>query len=231
MPAKTGAYVADRLEEELALLRALSASEECSIVGEDLGTVPQEVRDGLEESGFFSYRLLMFEKEWDGRFKTPGNFPRNALISFGTHDLPTLDGWWSGRDLEVKRSLARYPDEEAELGERQGRENDRLQLVAALREQGFLSKGEEPDMSPGAQPGPGGLDALAAALYAYLAKTPCGLLLVNLDDMLGEIEMQNLPGTLQEHPNWRRRVSLPRERWDEFPRVRKIAEAIQRERG
>lgn len=230
-PAREGAYVGERLEELLALLRALSASEQCLIVGEDLGTVPQEVRDGLAASGFLSYRLLMFEREDSGAFKAPGRFPADALVSFGTHDLPTFDGWLLGHDLAVKTRLNRYPDDKARRDERDDREAARLRLVEALSRENLLPEGFAPDPSPGAELSPAEREELAVAAHRYLARTPSALLLVNLDDLLGEVEMQNLPGTLDEHPNWRRRASSPWETWKESRRVNRLLEAVEGERG
>jgi 4-alpha-glucanotransferase len=73
------------------------------------------------------------------------------------------------------------------------------------------------------------LDALAEAVHALLSRTPSALLLANLDDLVGVREMQNLPGTLDEHPNWRRKLPVPLEEWTNLRRPGRIAEAIRRE--
>lgn len=222
LPASAGAYVEDRAEELLAVLRCLSREHECAIVGEDLGTVPPQVRVALAASGFYGYRLLIFEKHGDGRYRSPGEYPRQALVSVATHDLPTLDGFWLGRDLEVKSRLRQYPTPEAERGDAEGRRWDRLRLLEALGAEGLLP----PGVAPAHEVPEGALDALAEAVHAFLARTPSALLLANLDDLLGGREMQNLPGTLDEHPNWRRKSFLPVEAWSGVLRARRIAEAI-----
>lgn len=224
-PASEGAYVAEHPDELLPLLRLLSGEERCLIVGEDLGTIPPEVREGLMASGLYSYRVGIFEKEWDGRYRSPADYPRQALVAAGTHDLPTLDGFWLGLDLDLKRRLDRYPDEEAALGEAEGRRRDRLRLLEAIRAEGLLPSGIEPtpDVAEG------DLDALAEATHAFLARTPSALLLANLDDLLGSRDMQNLPGTLDEHPNWRRKAPAALEQWPDNDRVNRIAAAIRAE--
>lgn len=223
-----GAYVTYPIAEHLALLRAISASHRCLVIGEDLGTVPEEVREGLASSGFFSYRLLMFEREADRLFKAPFNFPVEALISFATHDLPTLDGWWTGRDLEVKSELNRYPDAETEQAEAEEREADKKRLVGALVWQKLLPEGYE---LPEGNLTPEELTRLAVAVHGYMARAWSALMLVNMDDLHGNLEMQNLPGTLQEHPNWRRKMPKPVEEWADCPRAAAILAAVKAERG
>ncbi len=225
LPASRGVYVADRAEELLALLACLSREHRCVIVGEDLGTIPSEVREALAAAGFYGYRLLIFEKHGDGRYRAPGEYPRQALASVATHDLPTLDGFWRGRDLEVKAALGQYPSDEARAGDAEGRRWDRLRLLEALAREGLLP----PGLSPAHEVPEARLDDLAEAVHAFLARTPAALLLANLDDLLGEREMQNLPGTLAEHPNWRRRGSVPLEAWGGVERARRIAAAVRRE--
>jgi 4-alpha-glucanotransferase len=225
LPASCGAYVAEHAGELLGLLRLVSREEQCLVVGEDLGTIPPEVREALMASGFYSYRLLIFEKEDDGRYRLPADYPRQALVSVATHDLPTLDGFWVGRDLEVKRDLYRYPDPEAEQNDAEGRRWDRLRLLEAMAAEQLLPTGIEPNH----EVSPERLDDLAEAVHGYLARTPSALMLANLDDLLGGFEMQNLPGTIDEHPNWRRKCPVPLEDWGKSTRAARIAAAIRRE--
>ena len=225
LPASRGTYVTDRADELLALLRLESREARCLIVGEDLGTIPPEVKEALMASGCYSYRLLIFEKNGDGRYRPPGAYPRQCLVSMATHDLPTSDGFWLGRDLEVKRELGQYPGVDAERGDAEGRRWDRLRLLEALAAEGLLP----PELLPAHEVPAERLDELAAACHAFLARTPSALLLANLDDLLGGLEMQNLPGTTVEHPNWVRKCDVPLERWASSARAARIAEAIGRE--
>ncbi len=225
LPASRGAYATDRAEELLGLLRLESREARCLVVGEDLGTIPPEVKEALMASGCYSYRLLIFEKDDGGRYRPPGAYPRQCLVSLATHDLPTSDGFWLGRDLEVKRELGQYPSAEAELGDAEGRRWDRLRLLEALASEGLLPSG----VLPAHEVPSDRVDDLAVACHAFLARTPSALLLANLDDLLGGLEMQNLPGTTTEHPNWVRKCDVSLERWAASARAARIAEAIRRE--
>jgi 4-alpha-glucanotransferase len=225
LPASEGAYVKERPEELLALLRSVSHDSRCLIVGEDLGTIPEEVREGLIGSGFYSYRLAIFERDAEGRNRRPATYPRQALVSISTHDLPTLDGFWLGTDLDVKQALGRYPDEESSMADREGRKRDRTDLLHAIRAEGLLP----PRLDPMHLPAEGDLDDLAVAAHSFLARASSALLLVNVDDLFGEREMQNLPGTIDEHPNWRRKCGTPLESWAHHPRAKRIATAIRQE--
>jgi len=225
LPASHGTYVTDRADELLALLRLESREARCLIVGEDLGTIPPEVKEALMASGCYSYRLLIFEKDGEGRYRPPGAYPSQCLVSIATHDLPTSDGFWLGRDLEVKRELGQYPSPDAERADAEGRRWDRLRLLEALASEGLLP----PGLVPAHEVPPERLDELAAACHAFLARTPSALLLASLDDLLGGFEMQNLPGTTVEHPNWVRKCDVPLERWASSARAVRIAEAIRGE--
>ncbi|MHB8765514.1 MAG: 4-alpha-glucanotransferase, partial [Deferrisomatales bacterium] len=222
LPASQGAYVLERPEELLALVKVISREERCLVVGEDLGTIPPEVRLGLMASGFLSYRLLIFEKDREGRYLDPAAYPRQALVSVATHDLPTVDGFWLGRDLVVKQALGQYPSPEAERGDAEGRRRDRRRLLEALGRQGLLP----PGLEPAPEVDPARLPDLAPAVHAYLARTPSAVMMVNLDDLVGETEMHNLPGTLDEHPNWVRKAPVALEDLPGVARARLVAEAI-----
>ncbi len=176
-------------------------------------------------SGVFSYRLLIFEKDGQGRYRSPAELPRQALVSVATHDLPTLDGFWLGCDQEVKSRLGRYPDAAAEQRDRDERRRDRQRLLEALATEGLLPAGVTPG-EPVPEPR---LADLAAAVHAYLARSPAALLLANLEDLLGERDMQNLPGTIDEHPNWRRKCGVPLEAWAGHPRLAAVVAALRAE--
>ena len=44
---------------------------------------------------------------------------------------------------------------------------------------------------------------------SYVAQSPSPLMLAPIEDLLGLVEQPNLPGTIDEHPNWRRRLAAP----------------------
>ena len=204
-----GAYVHYALEEMFAILALESHRNRCLVIGEDLGTVPDAVRAALARSGVLSYRLLWFERDAAGEFKPPADFPREALVAVTTHDLPTLAGWWKATDLELRQRLGLFPDEAAGEALRAGRAADRARLLRALERAGLLPQDVE-----------GGL---AEAVHAYVAGAPSRVMMVQLEDVLGVVEQANLPGTTDEHPNWRRKLPLALEQIESDPRAAALA--------
>jgi len=184
MPATGGAYVGDRAQDLLGILALESVRGKFVVVGEDLGTVTEEVRRTLAESGVLSYRLLWFERNADGSFRRPDEYPRQALVSATTHDLATLAGFSSGRDIDARVAAGLIDDDEFHR-QKAARENDVRYLTEALKVAGF----------PG--------DAIGFALA-----TPCALALVSVEDLSGETEQQNLPGSTWQYPNWRRKMNV-----------------------
>jgi 4-alpha-glucanotransferase len=176
------------------------------VIGEDLGTVPPGFRERLAEARVLSYKVLPFER-WDsGMFKAPDAYPRLSVASAGTHDIATIKGAWLGRDVDWRRRLDLYPDEAARDNEARGRLQERVDLLNALAHYHVLGEAEQARLLP--QPDEPVFDwALTEASYLYLAETPSLLMLVQAEDVLEELEAPNLPGTIDEHPNWRRRLS------------------------
>jgi 4-alpha-glucanotransferase len=182
MRAGQGTYVRFPFEALLAVVAQESVANRCIVIGEDLGTVPDGFRETLAEWGLWSYQVMMFERESDGRFRAPEAYRANALATFNTHDLPTFGGWAAHHDLAVKRQLGIDPGETDE---------SRAQAHAALRHALGLSDSTDPDF---------------VVVAAYLARTPSRLLMVAMEDVLGVVDQPNVPGTVNEHPNWRRRL-------------------------
>jgi 4-alpha-glucanotransferase len=150
----------------------------------------------------------------------PEAYPRQALVSVSTHDLPTFRGFWACRDLKWRDLLRRFPDQDAFKGAQDERDRDRVLLLQALRRAGLLPAGIDPE-----QPPDEASDELVLAVHQYLAATPGHLLMVQLEDALGEEEQPNLPGA-DEHPNWRRKLGRSLEALADEPMVARIAEAM-----
>jgi 4-alpha-glucanotransferase len=184
MPATQGAYVRDYWENLLGVLALESVRGAFVVIGEDLGTVTGEVRQALAESGILGYRVLWFERNPDGTFRRPDEYPAQAAASSTTHDLPTLAGFAPGRDIEARRA-AGLIDEAAYQTQVAARQEETWRLKDALRDAGF------PDDPIG-----------------FLLSTPCALAIVNQEDLTGETEQQNLPGSTWQHPNWRRKMKV-----------------------
>ncbi len=222
----SGSYVAYPFHDLLGILALESQRNRCLVIGEDLGTVPDEVRDALRPLGVLSYRLFYFEKVEAGGFKPPADFEPQALVSTSTHDLPTLAGYWLGRDLELRTQLALFPS--PELRERQviERAEDRARLLMALEREGLLPAGMS--VQPVAVPE---LTAeLIEAIHVYLARTPARVMMAQLEDILGQTEQVNLPGTTRQYPNWRRKLILDLELWSADPRINSLTDALKQER-
>ncbi len=211
--------------ELLRLVALESQRQGCAVIGEDLGTVPEGFRDTMQRANVLSYRVFMFERWGDGSFIAPGDYPPLAAASAATHDLATLKGFWLGRDIDWRRRLGIYPDDLAESGEEAERRRDRYKLLEALAREGLLAPERFGEfLSEGGEPSYG--DALGEAILAYLARSRSRLLLVQLEDVAGEAEQANLPGTTDAHPNWRRRLSLRLEELLAGPAMARIAARV-----
>jgi (1->4)-alpha-D-glucan 1-alpha-D-glucosylmutase len=227
MKGDAGAYLAYPFRDLLGILALESQRNRCLIVGEDLGTVPDEVRHALGDLGVLTYRLFYFERQQDGHFMPPPWYPRQALVAATTHDLPTLAGYWQGRDIEVRTELHQFPSEEVRQNQIEGRRLDRIRLLEALAHEGLLPEGLSinPDDVPELTP------ALRRSILRYVARTPSYLALMQAEDMVGQIDQANLPGTVDEHPNWRRKLSLPLERWQADADCRNAGQAMTETRS
>jgi len=184
VPADQGAYVRLPFESLLAAAADESAQSKCIVIGEDLGTVPPGFRETLAAWGLWSYHVMLFERAADGGFISPDLYRENALVTFATHDLPTFPGWTSGHDLGVKRALGIDPGET---------DADRATALDALH-RAMAWRGLPSVDYP--------------SVTRFLAATPSRMLVVTMEDVLGLTEQVNVPGTVDEHPNWRRRLPV-----------------------
>jgi 4-alpha-glucanotransferase len=195
---KDGCYVRFPFDELTGILALESQRNQCLILGEDLGTVPEGFRERMADMDIFGCDLLYFERTGDGGFKSPGDYRRKAAVSIGTHDLPTFAGYWEGRDIGLRRRLKIYDDTEANAAEAE-RARERLRLIEALAALGAKFRaGETPRADR----------ALLDAVHAFLVSSSAQLFLAKLDDLFGERDQLNLPGTTTAHPNWRRKLKV-----------------------
>ena len=199
--AADGAYVRDNASDLLRILALESFRNNVLIIGEDLGTITDEMRDGLHNAGILSYRLLYFERHWDGRFKLPHEYPQQALVCTTTHDLPTLAGFWTSHDIEVRKSVGLILDDASCGQQKRQRRADKERLLQALIETKTLTVPVDID-SP-ALP-----DAVRDAVLRFLQLTPSWMFAVTQDDLTGFRDQQNMPGTTWQHPNWRHKMPV-----------------------
>jgi 4-alpha-glucanotransferase len=203
-PATEGTYVRFPFEQSLWAIAKESLQARCTVIGEDLGTVPEGFRETITRWGLWTYRVMVFERETDGRFRPPEAYPEEALATFNTHDLPTLRGWLEGHDLRTKRALGLHPREGDDT-----RAWARQCLETELGERGFSSGGN-----------------LLVAIARFLARTPSRLVAIALDDIAGALDQINIPGTFDEHPNWRRRLPISLEDLDGNENLNAVGDAF-----
>jgi 4-alpha-glucanotransferase len=223
MDASAGTYVRDRFEDLLRILALESVRGKFLIVGEDLGTVPDEVREALHRFGIFSYRVLYFEQDRDGRFRTPQEYPRDALVSATTHDLPTLAGFWIGRDIEARRAAGLLTDDGVYRGMLEDRAVQKQRLLDLLHGLQLL-----PDwFARNARDVPELTGELHNAIVGFLASANSKLMALNQEDLLKETEQQNLPGSTAEYRNWSRKMKCTVEELWDSPEVRAFTQMLR----
>ena len=194
LPDSGGAYVNYDFDAMLGIVALESVRNRCMIVGEDLGTVPEGFRERTTQARVFSCSVLYFEREWGGRFRAPGDYPAQAVASTGTHDLPTLAGWWNRADGTTRE-----------------------QLLDALRSSGIEVDGDQ-------------LTSLLVGAYRYLARSRSRLVLLQLEDGIGSLDQVNVPGTVDEEPNWQRKLAVPIDALPAHPIFAAIVRALREER-
>lgn len=188
-----GAYLTYPLDDLLRLIRLESFRHRAIVIGEDLGTVPAGFRERLADAGIAGMDVLWFARK-DAEFLPPRAWRREAVGMTSTHDLPTVAGWWRGADIQLRERHGLLPD--AKEDEQSARATDRKNLWTAFRSAGATS-------AP--LPSPEDTAPAVDAAIAFVAETPTPLVILPLEDALGLEEQPNLPGTITEHPNWRRR--------------------------
>jgi len=219
-----GAFVHYPFDTLLAILRLESCRHRCAVIGEALGTVPAGLRERLADSGVLSYRVLIFERDAQRGFPHTGELPRDALLAATTHDLPTLAGWWEGRDLSVREQLGLQTGPSDALAAARLRERE--QLIDALAREHLLPAGIDAQAAVRAPL----THALSCALHQYLARTPSKIALAQLEDVLLQLDQVNLPGTTDAYPNWQRKLRLGVEQWRDDASLDELAHAMARER-
>jgi 4-alpha-glucanotransferase len=189
-----GAYLSYPLDDLLRLAALESWRHRAIVIGEDLGTVPAGFRERLAQTGIAGMRVLWFERK-DGRFVAPNRWDKSAVAMTTTHDLPTVAGWWRGADIETRAALGIH-GEPAERA-RRARSKERTALWRAFCTAAVASERQPAPHAPAR--------AIDGAL-SFVARTPAPLAIVPLEDALGVPDQPNIPGTIDEHPNWRRRA-------------------------
>ena len=197
--ADFGAYVHYDAEVTFAILALESQRNRCVIIGEDLGTVPDQARYLLNRYQVFSYKVMYFSKGWNG-FQLPEEYPEQAITVISTHDVAPLAGYWIGKDLDTMFKLGTLPDVAAFQTALDEREHDKADLLDKLKETGCL--GADVQMPAKAD------ETLLAALHKYGALSRSKLYAVQLENLLGVIDNLNVPGVTEGYPNWAQKMPV-----------------------
>ena len=227
MAADQGAYIRYPVDDLFHLVALESRRNHCLVIGEDLGTVPDGFRERMARMNIFAYRVMVFEKDSRNEVRPAEEFDELALAVFATHDLPSLRGWWNGADINLREALDLYPRPDVAGEERKARAADRHKMVAALVREGLLPEKfkPEPPLDPRRTL------TLSEAAHQYLARSRSRLTMVQIEDVLGLESQMNLPGTTDQHPNWRMRFPFDVDKFVKDPQVKKQAVMLNKVRG
>ncbi|WP_420429960.1 4-alpha-glucanotransferase [Kordiimonas sp.] len=217
-----GNYMTYPRDELLGIIALESVRNACSVVGEDLGTVPTGFREQLANKGLMGCSILYFEREGEA-FKPAAHYDENRFASINNHDFPTLKGFWEEEDFGWREALGIGTNTLAR--DRGARFHDRWLLLKLLEAEGLLPEGISPDAAPAKLS-----VELAAAVHAFLAQSNAHTVAFQIEDLLGLKNQPNVPGTTTEQPNWRRKIPVPVENTLEHPHSRRIVEAIKIQR-
>ncbi|WP_420862211.1 4-alpha-glucanotransferase [Algirhabdus cladophorae] len=207
-----GGYITQPFASLLAVIMIEAHKNDCVIVGEDLGLVPDGFREAMNAAGLYSYAVWQFEGRGNDTIAPSSTLAPQALACFSTHDTPTLKGFWHGADIEWWTKVGWIND-----AERTARHGIRAKQRTSLRAVCGLT--------PDAQP-----DQAMHAIHTHLARAPSALVSVQLEDALGLTQAQNLPGTINEHPNWQRRLPVAVQDLGQSQALRQIADILQANR-
>ncbi|MDG1750867.1 MAG: 4-alpha-glucanotransferase [Thalassotalea sp.] len=222
MEANEGVYISFPFDDILRVIALESRRNNCVVIGEDLGNVPDGFSETIQNAGLLSFKVMFFERWESGLFKRPEHFPTKSVVTIATHDTATLSGWWQGRDLQWRQQLNLYPNEEAGHADRNARASERQNLIAALDDLQVIDMSKAPQQNPALMN-----TELSIAVQKYLATSPSHIQLIPLEDALEIPEQVNIPGTIEQHPNWLQKLPVQLEHLWQVNSVNKIAQAMR----
>ncbi len=215
--AAEGAYVLYPMPDMVRALAAASHEAGALVIGEDLGVVPEGFRREMAAAGMFGYTLFLFEQS-KGRFRSPRRYRANTLSCIGSHDTATLAGWWQGTDICARREIGLLDAAETEAAVH-ARSVERDGVRRLLARDGLAWDGADWSSD------------LAVVVHRLLARGRARLFAAQLEDLLGVVDQANIPGTVDEHPNWRRRLPVKLEALADCDQFRAGVAAIAAERA
>lgn len=224
--ANFGAYVHYPVDDLMAILALESERQQCMVIGEDLGTVPAEIVSKLRDNRIYSWKVLYFEQDETGRYRSPDAWPRQSMASATTHDLPTLGGFWSAGDLTLGETLGLYPDKQVLSELFADRAHKKQQLLDALHRAGCVAKRCAKQAAKMAMSA-----ALNRGLQRYIADSHSALLGLQPEDWLNMEKPVNVPGTTDQYPNWRRKLSVTQEVMFADARINRLLKDLNKRRS
>lgn len=225
MAANEGMYITFPFDEILRIIALESQRNQCIVIGEDLGNVPEGFSDIMHNAGLLSFKVMFFERWQSGLFKRPELYPEQSVVTIATHDTATLTGWWQGRDLQWRELLNLYPNTEAGEHDRNSRASEREMLLDALNDMQVIDNAKLPSVNPAIMS-----TELSIAVQKYLAAAPSYIQLIPLEDALECNEQVNIPGTIDEHPNWLQKLPVSIEDFFETDSVKQIVSTMRKVR-
>nr|WP_239029097.1 4-alpha-glucanotransferase [Pseudonocardia acidicola] len=216
--ADRGTYVHYDAEAMLAVLTLEASRADALVIGEDLGTVEPEVTEALAERHMLGSTVLWFARDHEAPgapLLPPEQWPAEAVATVSTHDLPTASGFLRGEHVRARADLDLLDDVAAEK-EKAAAERD--ELVALLVAEGVVASADAPEQE------------IVVGMHALLARSRCRLALISPYDVIGETRQPNLPGTVDEYPNWRLPLPLTLEELRADRRVVAVVEEFRRRR-
>lgn len=224
--SKAGTYVYYPVDDLLAILALESHLNECAIIGEDLGTVPDDIVGKLQENGIHSYKVFFFEQAEDGGFFSPSHYPEQAMATLTTHDMPTLIGYWHCKDLELGQQIGLYTGDELMKSLYDDRIKAKQAILDSLHGHNSVSDNVGRDANY-----VGMSQELNYGLQLHMAKGATALLSLQLEDWLQMDMPVNIPGTSEEYPNWRRKLSVNLEDIFNKPEINQLTHDLTKARS
>ena len=223
--AKDGGYVYYPVDDLLGILALESHRHQSLVIGEDLGTVPEEIRSKLADNGVYSYRVFFFEQAEDGGFFSPAHYPVQSMSTLTTHDMPTLTGYWHCLDLELGKELGLYPTEEILSTLYTSRHKDKQEILNSLHGHGSVPHWMEQNVDH-----LGMSKDLNFGMQKHMAGGSSALLSLQLEDWLQMDKPVNIPGTFKEYPNWKRKLTRELESIFSDPELVELAQSLTQAR-
>ena len=212
LPSNQGVYLRYRFEELYAILTLESHRYGSIIVGEDLGTVPREVRPAMSRHGLHRMYVMHYELQGDPK-KALRSVSSNHVASLNNHDMPTFTAFWQGLDIKQRLRLGFINNTRARR-EQKSRQKVKKALVTFLKNKGWLA-----EFTPDSY-------AVMHACLAFLSSTNACVTLINLEDLWQEEQPQNIPSSGRMYPNWQRKAKYGLNEFCQMPQVLDILQEI-----